>query len=141
MNPRMEHANLCVRHYDEAVRFISTAFPDFRIRHEGTNSGRRWMHIGTNDTYLALSEATAEATEPFTPYSGRPGVNHLGFVVDDADGIRERLAAAGFEDSTVPNNHRYRKRVYFYDADGNDWEFVEYLSDDPAKRNDYSLPD
>lgn len=141
MNPRMEHANLCVRHYDEAVRFISTAFPDFEIRHEGTNDGRRWMHIGTDDTYLALSEAAAEATDPFTPYSGKPGVNHLGFVVDDADGIRERLAAAGFKDSTYPNNHRYRKRVYFYDADGNDWEFVEYLSDDPAKRNDYTLPD
>jgi hypothetical protein len=31
--------------------------------------------------------------------------------------------------------------VYFYDADGNDWEFVQYTSDDPAERNDYELPD
>jgi hypothetical protein len=33
--------------------------------------------------------------------------------------------------------------VYFHDADGNgnDWEFVEYCSDEPAERNDYDLPD
>jgi hypothetical protein len=40
----------------------------------------------------------------------------------------------------VPNAHPWRKRMYFIDADGNDWEFVEYLSADPARRNDYSLP-
>jgi hypothetical protein len=37
--------------------------------------------------------------------------------------------------------HPYRKRVYFHDLEGNDWEFVQYLSDDPAKRHDYELPD
>jgi hypothetical protein len=25
---------------------------------------------------------------------------------------------AGYQDSTPPNNHPYRKRVYFYDCDG-----------------------
>lgn len=56
-------------------------------------------------------------------------------------GRRARLQSAGYQDSTVANNHPYRKRVYFYDPDGNDWEFVQYLSDDPAKRHDYTLPD
>ena len=42
-------------------------------------------------------------------------------------------------DSTVPNSHPFRKRVYFNDAEGNDWEFVEYLSQDPLERNDYEL--
>lgn len=32
-------------------------------------------------------------------------------------------------------------RVYFYDPEGNDWEFVQYFSDDPAERNNYELPD
>lgn len=41
---------------------------------------------------------------------------------------------------TPPNNHPHRKRVYFYDADGNDWEFVQYFTADIAKRNDYDLP-
>ena len=44
-------------------------------------------------------------------------------------------------DSTVPNEHPQRQRVYFYDSEGNDWEFVEYASDDPAERNDYEIPD
>ena len=61
--------------------------------------------------------------------------------MDDAEALRARLAAAGYEDSTVPNAHPHRRRVYFHDADGNDWEFVEYSSDDPAERNDYDLPD
>ncbi len=141
MNIRMEHANVSVRHFDESVRFLKAAFPDFNVRREGIHNGRRWMHIGTDDTYLALNEATAEAAEAWIPYAGKPGVNHLGFVVDDADAVRERLTAAGFKDSTYPNNHAHRKRVYFYDEDGNDWEFVEYFSDDPAERNDYDLPD
>ena len=141
MTLRMEHANLTVRHYDEAVRFLTAAFPDFEIRRSGLNDGHRWMHIGTADTYIALNEATESARDGREPYDGRPGVNHLGFEVDDAEGIRARLAAAGFKDSTYPNQHPHRNRVYFYDADGNDWEFVEYFSDDPNLRNDYELPD
>ncbi len=141
MRIRLEHANVSVRNFDESVRFLKTAFPDFAVRREGVHEGRRWMHIGTDDTYIALNEATAEPPERWVPYSGKPGVNHLGFDVDDVEALRERLATAGFRDSTYPNHHPYRKRVYFYDADGNDWEFVEYLSTDPAERNDYDLPD
>ena len=51
------------------------------------------------------------------------------------------MRAAGYRASTVPNSHPYRKRVYFNDPDGNDWEFVQYFSDDPTKRNDYEIPD
>ena len=54
---------------------------------------------------------------------------------------RTLMAEAGYKDSTVPNGHPHRKRVYFHDAEGNDWEFVQYLSEDPAERNDYALPD
>ena len=55
------------------------------------------------------------------------------------EALRKRMLAAGYEDSTVPNDHPHRRRVYFYDSEGNDWEFVEYRSDDPAERNDYEL--
>ena len=65
----------------------------------------------------------------------------LGWEVDDVDALRERMRHAGYRDSTVPNNHPHRRRVYFYDPDGNDWEFVQYLSSDPAERNDYGAPD
>jgi hypothetical protein len=39
----------------------------------------------------------------------------------------------------VPNHHPHRQRVYFLDPEGNDWEFVQYFSADPAERNDYEL--
>jgi catechol 2,3-dioxygenase-like lactoylglutathione lyase family enzyme len=141
MTIRLEHANLHVRYFDEAVKFLKTAFPDFQVRSESVRDGLRWMHIGTHESYIALNETRDERSEHWAPYSGKPGVNHLGYEVDDVDAVRDRLSAAGFKDSTYPNNHPHRKRVYFYDADGNDWEFVQYFTDDIAKRNDYDLPD
>lgn len=142
MTVRLDHANLCVRDVDAAVRFLRTAFPEFRVRGEGrTWQGARWVHVGTDAVYLALTEAREEPALRWVPYGGRPGTNHLGFEVDDAEAVRARLAAAGYQDSTVPNAHPHRRRVYFHDPEGNDWEFVEYRSDDPALRNDYDLPD
>jgi len=140
MTARLEHANLCVRDIDVMIRFLRTAFPDFRIRADRTGAdGSRWVHFGTNESYLALSQADAAPARPWEPYSGLPGVNHLGYEVDDADALRERMLAAGYEESTVPNSHPFRKRVYFFDPEGNDWEFVEYLSANAAERNDYQL--
>jgi catechol 2,3-dioxygenase-like lactoylglutathione lyase family enzyme len=142
MTVRLDHANLCVRDVDETIRFLVTAFPEFRIRGEGrTALGARWVHVGTDRVYLALTEASERNAPAWVPYAGRPGTNHLGFEVDDAEAVRARLRAAGYEESTVPNAHPHRRRVYFHDREGNDWEFVHYLSDDPAERNDYALPD
>jgi catechol 2,3-dioxygenase-like lactoylglutathione lyase family enzyme len=138
MPTRLEHANLCVRDVDGMIRFLRTAFPEFRIRHDETDAdGDRWVHVGTDETYLALNDATAEPAEEWTPYTGRPGVNHLGFEVDDAAALRGRMLAAGYEESTVPNDHPARTRVYFYDPEGNDWEFVQYHTEDRAKRHEY----
>src|SRR3954468_8069578 len=141
MTVRLDHANLIVRDIDETTRFLQTAFPDFRVRGGGGPRGARWAHVGNDDTYVALSEATLASSEPWVPYEGRPGLNHLGFEVDDAESVRDRLRAAGYKDTTVSNSHPARARVYFNDLDGNDWEFVQYLTDDPDKRNDYTLSD
>ena len=140
MTVLLEHANICVRDIDEMILFLQTAFPEFRIRHDATDTDcTRWVHIGTDETYISLNRATSEPTQKWIPYEGLPGVNHLGFEVDDVEALRDRLKTAGYEDSTVPNEHPYRKRVYFYDHEGNDWEFIQYLTNDPAKRNDYEL--
>lgn len=141
MAARLEHANLCVRDIDATIRFLQTAFPEFAIRRDAIDpDGTRWVHIGTDETYLALSQVTADSLERWEPYAGKPGMNHLGYEVDDADALRKRMVAAGYQDSTVSNSHPHRKRVYFYDPDGNDWEFIQYLSDDPRERHDYETP-
>ena len=142
MTARLEHANLTVRDIDATIRFLQTAFPEFRIRFDCNEPrGTRWVHIGTDDCYICLTQSTVVSKDRSRPYSGLPGINHLGYEVDDVEALRERLKSAGYQDSTFPNNHPYRKRIYFHDPDGNDWEFVQYLSGDPAKRNDYTLPD
>lgn len=142
MNARLEHANLAVRNLDAMLEFVAAALPEFALRAEGTNAqGGRWVHVGTQGSYLALNEVSKDRVEPWQPYGDRPGLNHLGFEVVDAAAIAARLTAAGYRETSVPNQHPHRTRVYFLDPEGNDWEFVQYHSDDPALRNDYALPD
>ncbi|HVS83636.1 MAG TPA: VOC family protein [Pyrinomonadaceae bacterium] len=141
MECRLEHANLNVRDVEAMIRFLKTAFPEFRVRREGKCHGIRWVHVGTDNTYIVLNPTKADSERHWIPYSGEPGVNHLAYEVDDVASLRARLKAAGYRESTVPNAHPHRKRVYFYDPEGNDWEFIQYFSQDPAERNDYELPD
>ncbi|HEY1756931.1 MAG TPA: VOC family protein [Bryobacteraceae bacterium] len=136
---RLEHANLCVRDVDGMIRFLVTAFPEFRVRHDATEAdGSRWVHVGTDDTYIALQSSRHERIESLQPYSGSPGLNHLGYEVDDVEAIVTRLCSAGYADTTV--RHPHRKRVYFHDPEGNEWEFVQYFTNDAAARNDYGIP-
>ncbi|SRR6266567_5041423 len=138
MTVRLEHASLSVRDIDAMIRFLRAAFPEFRIRRDATEAnGLRWVHLGTDDTYIALNQAKVQRG---TTHKGTP-LNHLAYEVDDVERLRSRLRAAGYQENTLANAHPYRKRLYFYDPEGNEWEFVQYLSDDPAKRNDYELPD
>jgi catechol 2,3-dioxygenase-like lactoylglutathione lyase family enzyme len=138
----LEHANLSVRDIEAMIHFLRTAFPDFRVRGQGSNrDGTRWLHLGTEETYIALNQAKENPKHRWLPYGGEPGVNHLAYEVDDVESLRVRLQSAGFRDSTPPNAHPHRKRVYFYDPEGNDWEFVQYYTLNPAERNDYDLPD
>ena len=137
---RLEHANLVVQDIEVMIRFLKTAFPEFCVRGEGKAAkGIRWVPLGTDETYLALNQSTQEAESQRVPYSGEPGVNHLGYEVDDVETVRARMKDAGYRESTVPNSHPHRKRVYFYDPEGNDWEFVQYFSTDPRARNDYEI--
>ena len=142
MTTKLEHANLCVDDIDGMIKFLQTALPDFIIRHDETGiDGDRWVHIGNDTTYIALNNSTQKESSDWTPYSGKSGVNHLGYMVDNAEQVRSRLLAADYIESTIENNHPFRKRVYFYDHEGRDWEFVEYLSENLEERNDYTLAD
>jgi catechol 2,3-dioxygenase-like lactoylglutathione lyase family enzyme len=134
---RLEHANLGVLHVEEMTHFLMTAFPDFRVRHRGTGlMGLPWRHVGNDEFYLALTKVSADTGRP--PYSDSTGLNHLGWEVTDLDALETRMRAAGFEPNLKEHGHPARRRSYFHDPDGNDWEFVEYRTDQTAERNDYS---
>ena len=137
--PYLEHLNITVLDVDAAIRFLKTAMPEFEIRGGGTGEKcKRWVHIGTEDSYLAIEDRGAQEPGPHQPYI-HPGMNHIGFVTDDLDAVAGRLREAGYREGMSAMEHPHRRRIYFFDDDGNEYEFVEYLSTSPSERNDYNI--
>ena len=108
--------------------------PNFRVRggERGQEGRWSWLHVGTDSTYLCLTEVSEEDA------THGSGLNHVGFVVEDAESVRSRLEEKGYKEGFVPDSHPHRQRIYYLDGNGTEWEFVEYYSDDPNERNDYS---
>ena len=103
MTTRLEHANLAVRDMDRMIEFLGTAFPDFRVRGEGKYwQGDRWVHLGNDETYLALNQATLQPAEAWVPYAGKPGADHLGYEVEDVAAQHGRLAGEHFFSHDLP---------------------------------------
>ncbi len=139
MECRMEHANMTVRSIDKAVHFLTAAFPEFQVRGSKKNSEdtrKKWLHIGTEKTYVALEEVNPPSETGRAPYEN-PGINHIGFVVDDLGGLIERLRSAGYDPGELAEDIDSRKRTYIFDENGVEWEFVQYLTDDPERANVY----
>ena len=133
---RLEHANLSVRNAEAMTRFLQAMAPDFRVRGEGLDTqGRPWRHVGNDTFYIALQ--TVRSGETRTPYGNTPGMNHLGWEVDSVGELEARMAAAGYAPNLRVDDHPARRRLYIYDPEGNDWEFVEYLTENPGERHDY----
>lgn len=133
---KLEHANLSVTDVDAMTRFLTTAFPEFGVRGEGLDgAGRPWRHVGTRDFYVAL-QAVPENRQR-RPYGDDTGLNHLGWEVEDLAALEARMRAAGFAPNMHADPHPARARSYFYDPDGNDWEFVQYLTNDLDQRHRY----
>jgi catechol 2,3-dioxygenase-like lactoylglutathione lyase family enzyme len=131
MDAYVEHANIYVSDLGEAVRFLTTALPEFQFRGCGINKGTKWLHVGTPSSYLALNETSDTRLIHATK------LNHVGFVVDDVASTKARLLEAGYEEGFIADPDDGRLRLYFLDRDGLEWEFVQYLTDDPALRNRY----
>jgi catechol 2,3-dioxygenase-like lactoylglutathione lyase family enzyme len=133
----LEHANITVSDLSKSVAFFQTAFPDFNVR--GGNEGQQskeWLHLGNDSTYLALTQGTSETG--YNPYDTKSnGINHLGFVVNNVSALAERLLAAGYERTYPQTDHAARIREYFRDFDGNEFEFIEYLTEDRQLRNTF----
>ncbi len=135
----LEHANISVLDIDVMTDFLLKVFPEFHIRGESPpdHPGRRWRHVGNDKQYIALEAAHPESEDRREPYGSAPGLNHLGMVVDDLPALEARLRKLGLEPNLIVESEPERRRLYYYDPEGNDWEFVQYLTDDVADRNRY----
>ncbi len=129
----LEHIHLNVDSIAATEAFLKVAAPAFKRRGGGNAAGfGPWAHFGTENSYIALTEVKG-SKPPST-------LRHIGLQVDDIEALMVRLSAAGFEpdDASALHGHPHRRRVYYIDGNGLGWEFVQYLSEDPAQRNDYS---
>ena len=136
----LEHANITVPDIDAAISFLMVIDPTFEVRRNETPEGSyRWVHIGTEQHYIALEEPHLDATAPQSalPTYNNYGVNHLAWVVDDFSAVIKRLEERGHKKGIPVQPEPYRKKAYYYDSAGFEWEFVHYLSDKPEERNLY----
>ncbi|MEM7299893.1 MAG: VOC family protein [Pseudomonadota bacterium] len=136
---RIEHANIVVTEIEPTLNFLTTAFPDWGVRGGGEadwyGTKRNWVHVGNDDSYFTLNDRGTGVQRHLQGNSA--GLAHIAFEVDDLDGLVQRMTDAGFEPRVFGDEHPFRKNVYYIDPDGLEFEFVEYLSDDPAEKNMY----
>lgn len=134
-NIYLEHANITVNDLQGAIKFFQTAFPHFKIR-GGGNDMREWIHLGDDDTYIAINQAKQSDLKADKNYDSI-GINHLGFVVQDVEEIANNLLSNGYKRDYPKQVEQFRIRDYFADADGNQYEFVQYLSEVVQEKNSY----
>jgi catechol 2,3-dioxygenase-like lactoylglutathione lyase family enzyme len=102
----INHVALEVGDVDEALEFYARFF-DFELR---GRHGDQMAFIDLGDQFLALIAGRKQPTDEH---------RHFGLVVDDREGLRARLEAAGVE--LVDE-----KRLDFLDPWGNRFEIVPY---------------
>ncbi|MEL0629075.1 VOC family protein [Psychromonas aquatilis] len=133
---KIEHLNITVPDIDEAIKFIKIVAPDFKVRRDQSpENSYRWAHIGNDHYYFALQEPHLEATPafPLKTYKNH-GINHIALIVEDLARIEADLIKAGYQASIDTPVEQHRKRLYFFDAFGFEWELIEYSSDIPEEK-------
>jgi catechol 2,3-dioxygenase-like lactoylglutathione lyase family enzyme len=125
MPARLEHTNYTVSDIHATAAWMVDLF-GWRIRWEGDSLDvGRSIHVGTDTHYLALYTRPAVTKSRENTYTIIGGLNHIAVVVDDIQGMRTKVAAAGF---TPGEHHDYEpgQRFYFHDHDGIEYEIVQY---------------
>ncbi len=133
---KIEHLNITVPNIDEAIKFIQIVAPDFKVRKDvKPPSSYRWTHIGNDEYYFALQEPHlgSEPDSPRKTYKNY-GVNHIAIVVDDLLKVESDLVKHGYKRSIDTPIEKHRKRLYFFDNFGFEWELIEYSTQDPSEK-------
>lgn len=133
---RIEHVNITVPDIDEAIRFLKIIAPDFEVRKdEKPLNSYRWVHIGNEAYYFALQEPhlDSDSKKQLQTYKNY-GINHVALVVSNIEEIEKTLLDSGYDRGIDTPVEKHRKRAYYYDKAGFEWELVEYLSEKPAEK-------
>lgn len=126
-NAILEHINVTVTNPEQTAEFLCRLF-GWQIRWQGDSAmGGRTVHVGEDDSYLALYTDSKTAKRNSSTYATRGGLNHIGVMVDNLDDTEQRVLAAGFE---THNHADYApgRRFYFNDHDGIEYEVVNYTA-------------
>lgn len=95
---------------------------------------------GCKEFYFALQESPINtspkrANQTYINY----GFNHIGLIVNHIDDIEKKLIEAGYSKGIDTPIEKFRKRIYYYDNAGFEWELVEYLSENTEEKFLYEL--
>ena len=121
----LEHVNVTVSNPERTAALLCELF-GWHVRWEGESLlGGRTVHVGRDNSYLALYTPDASTRGKGNSYSRRGSLNHIGVVVDDLDQVEQRVLAAGFK---THNHGDYEpgRRFYFHDHDNIEFEVVNY---------------
>jgi catechol 2,3-dioxygenase-like lactoylglutathione lyase family enzyme len=121
----LEHVNVTVTDPKKTADLMGELF-DWHIRWQGSAANDGFtIHVGTDDTYIAVYSMGAPIECDITGYAQKGGLNHIGIVVDDLDATEERVRNAGY----TPHSHAdYEpgRRFYFHDNDAIEFEVISY---------------
>lgn len=125
MPARLEHANFTVSDPAATAAWMEDLF-GWHIRWQGDAiAGGHTKHVGTDTQYVALYSPGRAQPSRESSYAVTGGLNHIAVVVDDLDATEAAVLAHGFE---TGNHADYEpgRRFYFHDADGIEYEVVQY---------------
>lgn len=122
----LEHVNLVVTNPRRTADLLERLF-GWRTRWSGAGAagGVEAIHVGSDETYIALVNRATYAADKHEYPVDRPGLAHIGVLVDDLAAVHDRLAGEGIEsfnhDEVAPG-----RRFYFFDYDDICWEVASY---------------
>lgn len=125
---KLEHVNITVSNPQRSAALMRHLF-GWHIRWEGPSMlDGHTIHVGNEEQYIALysNEDVKAANDGNGPafQKGQP-LNHVAMIVDDLDGVEEKVIAAGLE-TFGHADYDPGRRFYFFDWNGIEFEVVNY---------------
>ena len=129
----LEHVNMTVRDLEESIAFYCELL-DGTVSWRGTALNMQQTvpaaHVRLERGYISMFEREVGDRAPYD--YGPPGLNHIGFVVEDLPTMRARLAQLGVE---IEKEAEYEPgmRLYCFDPNGIELELVAYARDGSSR--------